>query len=97
MKAAVAAEAGELLEIRSEQALEALALLEAAGFAGVALFGKRIHLLASNPTAAETRIRALLSAANVAVDDIRNRPLSMEDVFVYRVLALERAAAGQAA
>lgn len=97
MKAAVAAEAGELLEIRSEQALEALALLEAAGFAGVALFGKRIHLLAPNPTAAETRIRALLSAANVAVDDIRNRPLSMEDVFVYRVLALERAAAGQAA
>lgn len=97
MKRAVSAEAGELLEIHTDRPLEALAFLDEARFPGVALFGKRIHLLAPDLAVAEARIRGLLSAANIAVHDVRSRPLSMEDVFVYRVLELERARGRNAA
>jgi hypothetical protein len=36
------------------------------------------------------RIPPLLAASGIRVDSIAARPLSMEDVFVYRVTALER-------
>jgi ABC-2 type transport system ATP-binding protein len=90
MKQQLQAEAGQLLEIRTERPLVALDQIENAGFAGAALFGKRIHLFTRNPEAAESGIRALLTKESVEIFAIDQRPPTMEDVFVYRVLALER-------
>ncbi len=45
MKQSLQQEAGQLLEITTDQPLIALKLMEQAGFDGVALFGKRIHML----------------------------------------------------
>jgi ABC-2 type transport system ATP-binding protein len=93
MKQKLQAEAGQLLDIRTDRPLIALDRMENSGFAGAALFGKRIHLFARNPETAEARIRALLTKEGVEIFTIDQRPPTMEDVFVYRVLALERQAA----
>lgn len=93
MKQKLQAEAGQLLEIHTDRPLIALDRMENSGFAGAALFGKRIHLFARNPETAEARIRALLTTEGVEIFAINERPPTMEDVFVYRVLALEREAA----
>ncbi len=86
---ALQAEAGQLLELEVERPLEALALLEHR-FEGVGLFGRRIHLFASSPDAAEATIRTLMQGAGIRLTALRARTPAMEDVFVYRVLALER-------
>jgi ABC-2 type transport system ATP-binding protein len=93
MKEKLQAEAGQLLEIRTDKPLVALDQIEKSGFAGAALFGKRIHLFARNPEAAEAEIRTLLTQEGVEIFAIEPRPPTMEDVFVYRVLALEKEAA----
>jgi ABC-type multidrug transport system ATPase subunit len=90
MKRQIGAEAGRLLDVTCDQPLLALQRLEGAGLEGVALFGSHIHLLARDRELAERRIRAALQAAGVTLLGIVERPLSMEDVFVYRVLSLER-------
>jgi len=90
MKLAVNDEAGKLLELQTDRPLVALGLLQGAGFDGVALFGKRIHLLAKEPVVAKQVIEAALKTANVNLLSVSERPLGMEDVFVYRVLALEK-------
>ena len=97
MKKAVAAEAGELLEICTDKPLQAMAILQDASYPGVALFGKRIHLLARDQSATNARIRALLSSAKISVQSIQSKALSMEDVFVHHVMALERAEQQRAA
>jgi ABC-2 type transport system ATP-binding protein len=90
MKKAVEEEAGTLLEVRSQRPLEALELLEKEGFEGVALFGRDIHLLAGDVEGAAERIREVLRDGGLEVESITRRPLSMEDVFVYHTLGLER-------
>ncbi len=90
MKLEVNEEAGKLLELQTDHPLVALGLLQEAGFDGVALFGKRIHLLAKESAMAKQNIETVLKAANVKLLSVNERPLSMEDVFVYRVLALEK-------
>ena len=61
MKAAVEAEAGTLIEIACDGAQEAVGVLEAAGFAHVALFGNKLHCLSADVTADRARIEALLA------------------------------------
>ena len=90
MKQALQQEAGQLLEITTDRPLVALKLLEEAGFEGVALFGKRIHLLAKDPQQAQRRIASLLSEQGVSLLDIHSRSPSLEDVFVYRIMAREK-------
>jgi len=90
MKKSLKNDAGHLLSILTGQPLVALKKLEAAGFEGVALFSKRIHLLSKDPGEAEKKIRSILGRERVDVLNIEERPLSMEDVFVYRVLELEK-------
>lgn len=90
MKSRVEEEAGRLLEIRTDQPSPALKRLEQAGYAGAALFGTNIHLLASDPAREESRIRRMLEAERIRVDAVTQLPLSLEDVFVYRVMSLER-------
>jgi ABC-2 type transport system ATP-binding protein len=90
MKRQVEEEAGQLLEVAADQPGPALQRLQQAGFAGAALFGTKIHLLSLNLSQDEARLRAVLSTDGVQVQDVTARPLSLEDVFVYRVTALER-------
>ncbi|MCK9636147.1 MAG: ATP-binding cassette domain-containing protein [Methylobacter tundripaludum] len=82
-------EAGQLLEITTDRPLETLALLKQTGFNGAALFGKHIHLLALDIAAAEKQIRALLDRQAIRLIDSTIHTPTLEDVFVYRVLALE--------
>ncbi|MGE5138380.1 MAG: ATP-binding cassette domain-containing protein [Rudaea sp.] len=90
MKDQVEGEAGHLLEVATDQPGAALRRLTQAGFAEAALFGTKIHLLSQDPSHDEARLREALSAAAVHVQAVAVRPLSLEDVFVHRVMALER-------
>jgi ABC-2 type transport system ATP-binding protein len=90
MKRRVEQEAGQLLEIGTDQPGPVLKRLEQAGFSGVALFGAKVHVLSRDPHGDEARIRSALSCDGVHVHSIGIRPLSLEDVFVHRVVALER-------
>ncbi len=90
MKDQVEREAGHLLEVTTDQPGDALRRLAQAGFVGVALFGTKIHLLSQDPSRDEARLREALSSTAVQVQAIALRPLSLEDVFVHRVMALER-------
>lgn len=90
LKRAVQAEAGSLLELATDRPDEALRRLADYGFPGGALVGRRIHLFSQRPDDDAERIRAALTAAGVHVESIEPRALSMEDVFLYRVAALER-------
>ncbi len=97
MKAEVEAEAGHLFELMTDQPARALDCLTKNGFAQGALFGKRIHLLCKHSEQDRERIRQLLSEAGIALTAFAARPLSMEDVFVYRVTSLETKERGQTA
>jgi ABC-type multidrug transport system ATPase subunit len=77
MKAAVEAEAGHLFELTTDQP-------------AAAIFGKRIHILCRKPEEDRNRIEVILTAAGLALNGFAARPLSMEDVFVYRVTSLEQ-------
>src|SRR5512147_627963 len=90
MKDQVEHEAGHLLEVATDQPGAALRRLTQAGFAGAALFGTKIHLLSSDLVQDEVRIRAALLTDGVHIQNVTARPLSLEDVFVHRVMALER-------
>ncbi|MER3424593.1 MAG: multidrug ABC transporter ATP-binding protein, partial [Nitrospiraceae bacterium] len=54
------------------------------------LFGRAIHLLSGDPEQDERRIRAALAANGIAVLSVATHPLSLEDVFVYRIMKLEQ-------
>jgi ABC-2 type transport system ATP-binding protein len=90
MKGEVEREAGHLLEVATDQPGLALRRLKQSGFAGAALFGTKIHLLSTELVQDEVRIRAALLTDGVQVQNVTPRPLSLEDVFVHRVMALER-------
>jgi len=70
--------------------LQSLKLLKSAGYQDASLFGKRIHLLAPDVETAQTQIRSQLQQQGFHVDGIEQQPLTMENVFVHRVLQLER-------
>ena len=82
-------EAGQLLDITTDNPLQALALLQKENFKGVSLFGKHIHLLALDIKSVEKQIRELLARQSIKLIDITAHAPTLEDVFVYRVLTLE--------
>ncbi len=90
MKQALVRDAGATIEVSAEPSWRALAALEEAGFEGAALHGRRIHLLAPDPDEATGRIRAILAAKGIPVGAVGLREPNLEDVFVYRILAVER-------
>ncbi len=91
MKATIAAESGELLELQVDHPVPAQAALRAAGFASATLHGRAVHLLSRDATTDLARLPGLLAEAGVTVQSAALRPLSMEDVFVQRITALEAA------
>lgn len=90
MKDQVEHEAGQLLEVTTNQPGDALQRLAQVGLVGAALFGTKIHLLSKDPSTDETRLREALSSSSVHVQALAVRPLTLEDVFVHRVMTLER-------
>lgn len=90
MKQHVEAAAGQIPDLVTDQPMRAVGLLEQAGFVGVSLFGKHLHLLSSRPDTDIDHIRHVLDANDVRVQAIERRPLTLEDVFVYRIAALEK-------
>ena len=92
LKTQVEREVGQLLEIAVDKPGAALAQVTAAGFTGAALFGTKIHVLSRDPSRDEARLREVLGRADTTVAAVRPRMLSLEDVFVSRVMALEQAA-----
>ncbi|QDT02132.1 putative ABC transporter ATP-binding protein YbhF [Rubripirellula lacrimiformis] len=95
LKASLREESGQLLEVTTDNPLAALDVMKSGGFAGVSLFGNRIHLLAPDPDQAEQRVRKVLADNDIHVLAVSEQPLTMEDVFVNRVLALEKADEGK--
>jgi ABC-2 type transport system ATP-binding protein len=90
MKAEVEREAGRVLVLHTDRPLEALKQLQATEHAGVSLFGKRVHLLAADADAAADQVRTELRGAGIQLINIQQRPISMENVFVYRILQLDK-------
>ena len=90
MKQQVEKEAGQLIEVATDQPGLALARVTGAGFAGAALFGTKVHLFSIDPVQDEVRIRQSLISDGIHVHAIAVRPLTLEDVFVQRVMALEQ-------
>ncbi len=86
---ALQTEVGQLIDIVTDKPLAAMPLLQQAKFQGVALFGKHIHLLAKDSAAVETQIRSLLAPQAIQLLTLSVKAPTLEDVFVYRVLALE--------
>ena len=100
MKDQVENEAGRLLEVGTDQPGLALKRLHQAGFLGAALYGTRLHLLSTQPDRDEERVRRLMTLSGMAVQSVTLRPLTLEDVFVHYIVALEktgRPAAGEVA
>jgi ABC-2 type transport system ATP-binding protein len=89
-------DAGTLLELTVDPPGGAMAALRASGFESAALYGRRLHLFSHDPRGDARRARDVLAAAHVEVGDVRPRPFSMEDVFVYRVTSLEQSQPGAA-
>jgi len=81
------------VEMHVDKPLDALEALTAAGFPDAALFGPHVRVLSRDPSGDTVRLPQLLARAGVRVDLVEQRSLSMEDVFVHRVRALEETAA----
>ncbi len=101
MKHQVEREAGPLFEAAVDQPARAVTALQRAGFHGAALFGTRVHFFCRDPVRDPDCACQALAASGVTVLSVAPRPLSLEDVFVYKVIALEqqerRAMSGDAA
>ncbi len=90
MKQDVEKEAGRLFEVVVDDPGKAVLELRRAGFADAALYGTRIHLFCRDPVRDKDGACEALESSGVEVKSVTTRPLSLEDVFVYKVMALER-------
>jgi ABC-type multidrug transport system ATPase subunit len=90
MKGQVEAEAGQLIEVATDQTMQAQQSLVQNGFPGASVYGKSIHLFSREPDADGKKIATVLAAGGIGLISALPKPLSMEDVFVYRVMALEK-------
>jgi ABC-2 type transport system ATP-binding protein len=77
-----------LLELRTPEPARAVeALKDAEGIVEAAMYGRRVHVVVSDETEAEDRIRALLEEADVKAEGVERIAPSLEDVFVALVRA----------
>ncbi|OQW55583.1 MAG: hypothetical protein A4S17_14210 [Proteobacteria bacterium HN_bin10] len=89
LKQQVEKEAGHLIEVIADQPGKAVLALRQAGFSGAALYGTRIHLFCRDPVRDQACACRALESSGVKIKSATMRPLSLEDVFVYKVMALE--------
>lgn len=74
---------GVILEVTAEQPRAAAASLRKAGASpSVGLFGDRIHVVAQDPRQATAAIEAALAGDSLVLRGIRQKPPSLEDVFI---------------
>lgn len=72
-----------VLDLECDQVMEAAELLQKEGvFTETAIFGNLLHLVTTDPEAAETRARQILADANIKVWRLDRITPSLEDVFV---------------
>jgi len=90
MKSQVETEAGQLIEVATNQPMQAQQSLVQNGFPEASLYGKSIHLFSREPDSDREKISRILAGAGIGLSSVAPKPLSMEDVFVYRVMALEK-------
>jgi ABC-2 type transport system ATP-binding protein len=83
-------DAGHLLEITTDGPKAALACVERAGLGGAALFGRAVRAFSRDPGADIERVRSALASSGTNLLAVREVPPTMEDVFVFRIGALER-------
>lgn len=91
LKRDVRREAGALFELAVDQPSRAAACLQRDGFSHVSLYGATVRLLCRNPDKDLSRLSRILPKEGIQVTSVRERPLSLEDVFVYRIKTVERA------
>ena len=91
MKSQVEEAAGRLFEVVTDQPGKALAYVQQAGFHGAALFGTKLHFFCHDLVRDKECACRALEESGLNVISVSERPLSLEDVFVYRVMALEQA------
>lgn len=73
----------QILELRTPQPRKAAAALrEQSAADGVGLFGDRVHLVTSRPKELEGQARAILSRAEIPIEELGQVAPSLEDVFV---------------
>jgi ABC-2 type transport system ATP-binding protein len=89
LKREVAETEGLPVEMHVDRPLDALEALALRGFPEAALFGPHVRVLSKDPDGDMARLPRLLAEAGVTVRLAERRSLSMEDVFVHRVRALE--------
>ena len=89
LKRQVEKEAGHLFEVMVDQPDKAVLELRRSGFAGAALYGTRIHLFCRDPVHDKECACRALESSGVKIESTTMRSLSLEDVFVYKVMALE--------
>lgn len=89
MKDAVAREAGNVLSLWTDKPFESLKHVQRNGYPNAALLGKQVQLLTLAPDETAGRLHDHLRNANVRVIKTEQLPLSMEHVFVHRVLEQE--------
>lgn len=89
MKRQVEEEAGRLFEAVTDQPGKAVVALQRAGFAGASLFGTRIHFFCRDPIRDRECACRAIESSGLTIHSVTARPLGLEDVFVYKVMALE--------
>jgi ABC-2 type transport system ATP-binding protein len=91
MRRGIERDVGAPLLISAPQPLSALHALREAGFRGATLQGRRVRLLSPKAEEDEQRIRQLLADRGVQDASIERAAVTMQDVFVCRVLSHEQA------
>jgi ABC-2 type transport system ATP-binding protein len=77
---------GQVLEIESLDTSKAVTILRDSGlFQEVSLYGAQIHAVTNNPLARQERIKELLAAEDITVQQIAVIEPSLEDVFIASV------------
>jgi len=90
LKEEVEQEAGVLLELITDKPVFTVSLLEKEGFHHVGLFGAHIHVLSVDQQRDTQRIREVCDAHGIILQDVSPRSLTLEDVFVYRIMKMEQ-------
>lgn len=93
LKADLAARRGGLWTFTTATPQPTVKALQAGGFASASLYGNEVHVLDPDGATLAGRIAQVLDPLGLGAGPVRQRPLAMEDVFVERVLELEREAA----
>jgi ABC-type multidrug transport system ATPase subunit len=84
--------AGQIIEITADRSESALKILKRGGFGTPSFFGRKLHILSLDPAVDGVRATEVLTREGIRVSSVNTLPLSMEDVFVYRIESLEQEA-----